>query len=277
MNGNCCTTETGTDYSVTLSWEETPCINCQLVVSTPEFSYAAINQVDTPEFTFEPIALEVLLFPDASPLAMYPGMDFIIYFECSNPLADIHYTVNGADPTESDPLYTGGILYDSSIARTFRYKAFYAGLESAVGTQLVDYSGGLGLESYGFFTKLNLAADPMMTDFGVEFIAAGTAYFFPMAGIPTPGQEIIIDFDQPVGTSFVRHIVLDTFAGTPVSFVNAADNTPITLLGAGDGYALTDSEGNPYAEFTDTTSSNRHYACVATDGLTSGFSVKVTF
>ena len=67
----------------------------------------------------------------------------------------------------------------------------------------------------------------------------------------------------------------------PVGFFEDTNTiVPITLLGAADGFNFNDANGNPYARFTwnNIVDLNwRHYAMVATTGLTYGFNIKITF
>jgi len=266
----------GVNVSRTLAWSDIACVNCSLIVDTPIFTITPVDQVDTPEFEITPAnVLEAILFPSASPIALWVGMTQLVKFECDTVGSTVYYTIDGSDPTEASTPYTTPISM-TSTARTFRYRAYASGYTpSPIVQQTVDFAVSIGYLDYGFWTKL-AAAGVVIDDWGLEFVAAGTGYFFPVATV-TPPNPSIVNFDQDPGSSLVRHIVIDAALAAPTAFLNADDDTPITLLGAGDGFTLTDAEGNPYAEFTDTGATLRHYACAATTGLTSGFNVKLTF
>lgn len=275
--GGCCDQfDGGVNRSVVLAWTDEECLNCSFIVDTPIFTVTAVDQVDTPEFTVTPAnVLEAILSPAASPIALWPGMTQLVRFECATPGSTVYYTTNGSDPTEASTPYITPISITSTPV-TFRYRAYASGYTpSPIVQQTIDFALSIGYLDYGVWTKL-AAAGVVIDDWGLEFVAAGTGYFFPVSTV-TPPNPSIVNFDQSPGSSLVRHIVIDAALPAPTAFLNADDDTPITLLGAGDGFTLTDAEGNPYAEFTDTGATLRHYACAATTGLTSGFNVKLTF
>jgi hypothetical protein len=135
---------------------------------------------------------------------------------CGTPQAVIHYTTNGSDPTESDPVIASGalVLVDHSLtlkARAFRSGFANSAVKSAVYTvvppppiELLLDSSGPAADQLAAFDSVAFLRDP--------FPVVNLTYLF---NLPDPNSRIVV---------FARNVTLvegDTAAAVTVNLVGS--------------------------------------------------------
>lgn len=93
---------------------------------TSEFALKALT--DAPTLTFKPRALAVVSTPRFEPDGAVSAFAQDVRVTTSTPGALIHYTLNGLDPTESDPSVSSGSFIRVERTATLKARAFKSGL-----------------------------------------------------------------------------------------------------------------------------------------------------
>lgn len=261
---NCCLIDGGRDHSITLEWTGADCINCSTVCDTPTFTVTPADD-----------AVEAVTFYPASPfyLHTYP---LPVILECPTAGASIYYTDDNSEPTNASTPYSGPIIL--SVGKIIKAIAYKTGLTHSP----VSVGVFTATNNRGIYTKITSTA--VLAGTGEQLFAD---YVFLLIGSGSSGSSVynpwILEFTEhpPSGSQRIRHIMQPVTYPPPTGFYEDSDTVvPITLLGPSDGFDQVDANGNPFARFTwgGVTDLNwRHYACVATNGATYGFNVKLTF
>jgi hypothetical protein len=187
-----------------------------------------------PLLAFQPVSSGAVATPVFAPGAGTYNIEQNVIVTCATAGVTIHYTTNGVDPTEADPVVVSGssVLVDHSL--TLKAKVWKIGIEPSnvasadyVMILAYPYSGGSGTpaDPYQIATKADLLAlASIILDYGKSFILtadidlAGTV--FTTAVIAPDTDTATADFQ---GTMFSG-----TFDGNGYAISNLAINAGAT-------------------------------------------------
>ena|GEM_PF-1684595 len=121
--------------------------------SYSKYGYGPMKHCGVTVFHLAPVKVET---PTFSPTAGVYYQSMNVTMNCATSGATIHYTINGSDPTESDPTIAAGasILVDKT--ETIRLKAFKSGIiasDTAVGSYTMKVRAPVLIPSSGTYQR----------------------------------------------------------------------------------------------------------------------------